>query len=165
VAGLPAAVAGEIGVACGMHAFIPGMSAGGIFLGPDDTPGSSFTAVADGLQGVSVWLEGRIGNGVMVLRAMEADDRPGEVVARAPVTSVDTHGLAVFGFDPIADSAGKRYRFAIECPGCFEEAEPQVLAARSVLRQGNLTVNGVPNPEHTLAFAPAYERPAPRRSA
>ena len=158
VAGLPAAVAGEIGVACGMHTFIPGMAAGGIFLGPDDTPGSSFTAVTDGLQGVSVWMEGRLGNGVLVLREVEADDRPGAVVARAPVTSVDSHGLAVFGFEPVASSAGRRYSFAIECPGCFEEVEPQVLAARSVLRRGNLTVNGVLDPEHTLAFAPAYER-------
>ena len=162
VAGLPAPIAGEIGVACGMNGFVSSMAAGGIFLGPDDTPGSSFTAVADGLQGVSVWMEGTIGNGVLVLRELEADDRPGAVVAQAPVTSVDSHGLAVFGFDPIAGSAGKLYSFAIECPDCFSEIEPLVLAARSVLRQGNLTVNGVLDPEHTLAFAPAYERMPPQ---
>jgi len=158
----PPGIAGEIGIACGMHAFIPALAAGGKFFGPDDTPGSAFTAVTDGLRGVSVWMEGRIGNGVLVLRELGADAGPGTEVARSKVTSVDSYGMAVFGFDPIADSAGKRYSFAIECPGCFSEIEPQVLAARNVYGKGNLTVKGRPDPEHTLAFAPVYPRLEPQ---
>ncbi len=159
---LPSAIAGEIGAACGMHTFIPPMVAGGSFLGPRDTPGSSFTAVADGLQGVSIWMQGPIGSGSLVLREVGADGRPGTEVARSRITSVDPYGMAVFGFDPIPDSAGKRYTFAIECPGCFDELEPQALAARNVLGTGNLTVNGKLDPERTLDFAPAYDRLTPQ---
>jgi len=149
---------GEIGIACGMHQWIQAMAAGGMFLGPEDTPGSSFTAVADGLRAVSVWMEGRIGTGTMVVREVGSDGGPGREVARTRITGVDPYGMALFGFEPIADSAGKRYTFAIECPDCFSELEPQALAARNVYRQGNLTVNGRIDPDHTLAFAPAYER-------
>jgi hypothetical protein len=87
-------------VACGMHGFIPAMSGGGIYVRPDETPGSSFTAVADGLRGISVWMEGPIGHGVLVLREVGPDGRPGTEVARTRITGVDPYDMAVFGFDP-----------------------------------------------------------------
>jgi hypothetical protein len=99
---------------------------------------------------------------VLVLREVGPDGRPGTEVARTRITGVDPYDMAVFGFDPIPDSAGKRYTFQIECPGCFTELEPQALAARNVYRQGNLTRNGRPDLDHTLDFAPAYERMAPQ---
>ena len=159
---LPAEVAGEVGVSCGLATFLPGLAAGAILLGPDDSPGASFTAVADGLRGVSAWRVGALGDGEMVLREMNAAGRVEAEVARARATRIDEYGMALFGFPPIADSAGKRYSFAIECLGCFEEIEPQAIAPRDVQGDGNLTVNGRLNPDHTLAFTPAYERMPPQ---
>lgn len=162
---LPMDVAGEIGMACGMHAFVPALSAGGIFLGPEDTPGASFTAVADGLRGISLWLEGPRGTGELVLHEVGPNGGPGTEVARTKITGVNSYSMAVFGFEPIPDSSGKRYTFAIECPDCFGEIEPQALAARNVYGKGNLIRNGLPDPDHNLTFSPAYESVAPRPSS
>jgi len=158
VAGLDAGIAGEVGIACGMNTFLPRMAAGNIYLGPDATPGASFTAMADGLRGVSIWFEGIVGNGELVLREVGPDGRTGAEVARGRIDAVDEYEMAVFGFKPIADSAGKRYTFAVECPGCYSEIEPQALAALNVLGTGNLLVNGRLDTGHTLNFTPVYER-------
>lgn len=155
-------LAGEIAAACGVHEFIPLAPAGAELLGPDATPGSTFTAVADGLQGVSLWIEGKVGNGELVLREKNGPDEDGRVVARTRVTGVDQYGLARFGFDPIPDSGGKRYSFAIECPDCFSELEPQLYAPRNVLGKGNLTVKGRADADHNLGFTPVYERMVPQ---
>lgn len=154
-------LAGEVGLACGMSVFLPRMAAGNIYLGPGESPGATFTAVADDLRGVTVWYEGRIGNGVMVLRE-KVEGGPDREVARAVINAVNEYDLAVFGFDPIPDSAGRRYTFTVECPGCFDEIEPAALAAVNVLGTGNLEVNGRLDPDHTLNFSPTYTRLDPQ---
>ncbi len=159
---LSPAVAGEIAAACGMNDFLPLAASGAALLGPDTTPGAAFTATADGMQGVSVWMEGVIGNGELVLRELAPSGSPGPEAARTRITSVDQYGMALFAFDPIPDSGGKRYSFAIECPGCFSEIEPQAYALRNISGKGNLTANGQLNRDFSLAFAPAYERMPPQ---
>ncbi len=161
-ADLSAGAAGEIAAACGLRGFLYLTPAGAALLGPETTPGASFTALTDGLQGISVWMEGMIGSGELVLKDLEPDGRPGPEVARSKVTSVDQYGMAVFGFAPIPASAGKRYVFDIECPDCYSEREPQIYAPRNVYGKGNLTTNGRLNPDYSLAFTPAYERMEPQ---
>ncbi|HEX2192766.1 MAG TPA: YfhO family protein [Acidimicrobiales bacterium] len=157
--GLAPAVAGEVSAACGMHRWLPTMFEGLTFFGGNEAPGAVLGALADGLRGVSVWLDDPSGKSELVLRELGADGRSmGRTVARARSSGLDDYGMTHFGFDPIADSAGKRYLFEIECPECFSELAPQMLAGSGGDGTGNLVVGGRLHPDRLAAFAPVYER-------
>ena len=157
--GMTPQVAGEVGTACGMHRWLPSMLEGLGFFGGKETPGAVLRAVADGLRGVSVWLDDPSGESELVLRELAPDGRSlGPVVLRAGSSGTDEYGMTFFGFDPIPHSAGKQYLFEIECPRCFSELAPQLLAGPDRDGTGNLVVGGHVHADQRAAFAPAYDR-------
>jgi len=159
---LPPALAGEIGMACGIHAWTQDLPSGTKFFGATLSPGANFTALADGLRGLSLWLDALPGNTQLVLNELEPDGRTkGREVARGPASDLDEYSLTSYAFEPLPDSAGKRYAFTLECPGCFTETEPRMITGVDIDRGGNMTVSGEPSPRHTAVFIPTYDRLPP----
>lgn len=160
-ASLPLDVAGEVGIACAMHPWLETTLSGPDLFGPERTPGAVFTAMADGLRGVSVWFRDPPGESELVLREVAPDGRAGPEVLRTRATAVDEYSMVVFGFQPIESSRGRRYQYNIECPTCFTELEPQVVTGRDINDNGNLLLRGQLLRNHLAAFAPVYARLAP----
>jgi hypothetical protein len=157
--GLPPALAGEVATACGMHRWLPVLYKGLGLFGGNEAPGAVLDGVADGLRGVRVWLDDPSGSSELVLRELEADGRSVRgTVVRVKTSGVDDYGMTMFAFDPISNSAGKRYMFDIHCPDCFSELAPQILAGPDRDGRGNLVVGGGLHTDLQAAFAPMYEQ-------
>ena len=169
VAALPADLAGEAGIACAMEGWLSTTLVGRELFGVDQSPGAAFVSPVGGLRGVSVWFADSPGKTELVVHEVAPDGRSlGREVARAQSSDTDEFGMKVFSFDPLADSAGKRYVFELrfQCPDCFAELAPQVFTGRDRSGAGNLLLNGRLRSDHALAFAPVYQRvpPAPLSS-
>ncbi len=156
---MPAAVAGEVGLACAMRAWLPPALVRSDLFGGTNIPGARFTALADGMNGVGAWLFDPSGQAELVLRELDTDGRAlGPEVARVTSPGVDEYGMNSFPFPPVPESAGKQYAFEIECPGCFAELAPQMAASQDGSRRGNLLSGGRLDPGYLASFAPSYER-------
>lgn len=151
----------EVDIACALRPWLEAGVGGQELFGLDKTPGASFTAKSNGLRGVSVWFFDPPGDAELVLREVAPNGAPGPEVVRTKVSNVDENGLTEFRFDPIADSAGKRYVYDVECPTCYTELEPQTVASVAPNGSGNLLLNGSLDSKHLAAFAPVYDRASP----
>lgn len=158
---LPDALAGEVGLACGLHRWLSTTAVGWRPLGGGSPPGSTFTAIADGLKGMSVWLYDPSGHAQLVLHELGGDGRTvGPEIARVGGSGIDEYGMTLFKFDPVAGSAGRRYLFDIECPDCYQELAPQIIAVQAYEGNGDLLLGRQRDPDHEAAFAPVYEQVA-----
>ena len=149
-------MAAEVAMACAMHAWVGVNGRGGVTA--ETGAGGVFASSVDGLRGVTVWLDRFPGPTELVLREMAADGgSPGRQVASTTATDVDENAMARFLFDPIADSAGKRYSFHLSCPQCLPGEVPQMGVMGQPRAPGNLLIGDRLQPATAAAFSPLYD--------
>jgi hypothetical protein len=155
-------LAGPVAVACAMHPWLTTAMAGVSLINVGPGVGGVMTAQLGRLQGVAVYLDRPPGRAELTLHELGADGLSlGPTVARAKAVGTDEHGLTAFVFDPIADSAGKRYAFVVTCPGCVPELVPRMVATHAVDEPGTLIDAGRLVSERVAAYAPIYDRADP----
>ena len=149
---------GELAMACSLHPWV-GVRRDRALVGMEEQTGAVFDSPVDGLRGVAVWLVGALGPTELALRQVGADGVSlGPEILRVRPDGVDETGMTRFGFDPLADSAGKTYSFALSCAGCTGADAPQMLAITRPRGKGGLTVGARLRPLQAAAFSPLYER-------
>jgi len=157
-------LAGEVAVACALDPWV-----GAFFAGSDLEPlrsqeiGGVFPALADGLQGVAVWLDGNPGTAELALYEVGPDGRTlGPELARSQAVGADEYDLTTFTFDPILDSAGRRFVFAISCDTCAPDLPTHVITGPTRAdAPGNLVIDGRLQKGRQVAFAPIHDRLPP----
>ncbi|MGI8982980.1 MAG: YfhO family protein, partial [Acidimicrobiales bacterium] len=155
---LDPALASQLGVACGLHAWVGTLFAGVDLLNVREGVGGTFRATTNRLQGISVYLDRPPDRTEVALYEVAAGGRSlGPALARAKAVGVDEYGMAAFTFDPVAASAGKEYAYILTCGDCRPERVPRMVAGHSVDRPGNLLVGGELRLDRAAAFAPVYE--------
>jgi hypothetical protein len=85
----------------------------------------------------------------------------GQEVRRTLATGYDSNGMVSFTFDPISESAGKRYVFVLECPRCPDTDTPAVVVALQRSRAGDAVVSSKIQSDQTGIFIPLYARTPP----
>ncbi|HEX2192763.1 MAG TPA: YfhO family protein [Acidimicrobiales bacterium] len=165
-AGDDPSLAGDVAVACALHAWIgtgPGLGAALVGAGP----GARFRSSAAGLRGVAVWLDRAPAGLELVLHELGSDGvSVGREVRRAGPDHVDANGLVRFSFDPVAESEGRRYLFRLSCADCTRADEPLMIVADDPRTPGTLVVGDRIHRGRAAAFAPVYDRrPAAAPSA
>ena len=156
---LGAALASQMAVACGLHGWLPAVSAGVdlVDVGPAAV-GAVFRSPADRLRGVSVWLDGGAGRTELALHEVGDDGRSlGRELARGRAVGTDEYGLAVFTFDPIVGSVGRRYAFVLTCSDCPAGTAPRLVAGHGDAPTGNLLVDGTVRGDRSAAFVPVHD--------
>lgn len=154
--------AGELAMACGRTIWTDKLLRGATSVDVDQEPGAVVTSPADGLRGIAVWLDRP--PDATELRLYElADDglTIGRELAEARAVGTDATGLAVFPFDPIADSGGRRYAFRLSCPVC--SGQRPALMSVNTAHGGDLTVGSDLRTSELAAFTAVYDGlgPAP----
>jgi hypothetical protein len=158
-AGLGPGLAGDVATACAMHSWLGVVFAGIDVFPSEGGPGAVFTALADGLRGVSVWLDRPPGRTQVTVHELEADGRtPGREVARALSSGTDANGLTTFAFDPVAGSAGHRYVFRVSCAECALMSTPGLITGPALRGPGDLVVGQQLRTDRVAAFTPVYDR-------
>ncbi|MGH9278312.1 MAG: YfhO family protein [Acidimicrobiales bacterium] len=152
------AVANEVSMACALHNWV-GMFAGYDVQGVGDDLGAVFRSSADGLRGVSVWLDRPPGATELVLYAIGPDGFLGPAVAsaRSSATDWDDNGLYAFRFDPLPDSAGQRYAFILSCGKCLPTDEPRLVSTHEPRMHGTLTRANSLVTDRGAAYSLLYE--------
>lgn len=151
-------LASQLGVACGLHAWLSTLVAGVDLLNITDGVGAVFRATTDRLQGISAYLDRAPDRAEVALHQVLPGGRSlGPELARGKAVGTDENGLFAFTFDPVAGSAGKEYAFVLTCPGCAPDKVPRLAAGHSVDQPGNLLVAGALRRDRAAAFAPIYE--------
>ena len=152
------ALASQLGVACGLHAWLDTLFAGVDLLNIGPGVGGTFRATTNRLQGISAYLDRPPDRAEVALYEMAAGGRSlGRELARGMAVGVDEYGMAAFTLDPIPDSAGKEYAFVLTCPRCPADRVPRLIAGHTVDKPGNLLVGGESRRDRAAAFAPIYE--------
>jgi hypothetical protein len=155
---LDAGLASQLGVACGLHAWVSSLFAGVDLLNVEQGVGAVFRATTDRLQGISAYLDRPPDRAEAALHEVLPGGRSlGPELARGKAVGVDENGLAAFTFDPIAGSVGKEYAFVLTCPGCAADKVPRLVVGHSVDHPGDLLVAGTLRGDRAAAFAPIYE--------
>ncbi|HTJ77141.1 MAG TPA: YfhO family protein [Acidimicrobiales bacterium] len=159
LAGIDPALASQLGVACGLHAWISTLFAGVDLLNIQPGVGAVFRAGADRLQGVSVYLDRVPDRAELALYEVVPGTSTllGRELARGKAVGADENGLTAFTFDAITGSAGKQYAFILTCPGCAEDRVPRLVAGHSVDQPGDLLDGGTLHLDRAAAFAPVYD--------
>jgi hypothetical protein len=151
-------VASQLGVACGLHAWLGTLIAGVDLLNIEQGVGGVFRATTDRLQGISAYLDRPPDRAEATLYEVAPGATSlGPELARGKAVGVDEYGLAAFTFDPVAGSAGKEYAFVLTCAACAADRVPRLVAGHSVDHPGNLLVAGTLRADRAAAFAPIYE--------
>ncbi len=157
-------MAGEVAVACGIDPWL-----GAFFAGVSFEPirgqevGAIHESLANGLRGMAVWLDGLADRAELALYEVGDDGRTlGPELSRGQAVGIDEYGLTTFTFDPIAESAGRRYAFVLSCGSCLETLETKILTGPT--RDGhpaNLVIDGRLIEGQQAAFVPIYDRLLP----
>jgi hypothetical protein len=157
---LDAALASQLGVACGLHTWLNTLFAGVDLVNIGEGVGAVFRSTTDRLQGIAAYLDRAPDRAEMVLHEVVpggAGPALGPELARGKAVGIDEYGFAAFTFDPISGSAGKDYAFVLACPGCAAENVPRLVAGHSVDQPGSLVVGGTLRRDRSAAFTPIYE--------
>lgn len=155
---LPPALANEFAVACGVNSWLSSALAGTELLNVSPGVGAIMPVLANGLQGVSVFLDRPPGRAELALSEVGADGVTlGPPIVRARAVGSDEYGLTAFTFDPIPDSAGKRYAFVLTCADCPPGQVPRMIASHSVDQPGNLLDTGRLRTDRVAAFVPIFD--------
>ncbi|MEA2717358.1 MAG: hypothetical protein QOI99_1675 [Actinomycetota bacterium] len=157
-------LAGEVAVACALDPWV-----GAFFAGSKLEPlaaheiGGVYQSLANGLRGVAVWLDGNPGTAELALYELGADGRTlGPELARSQAVGADEYDLTTFTFDPILDSAGRRFVFLISCATCAPGLQAHVITGPTRGGQpGNLVIDGRLQKERQVAFVPIHDRLPP----
>lgn len=156
---VPLIIRGEIALACAVDGWIARLSAGTeqVAIGTEGT-GASFSARSDGLRGVAVWLTGTPGSAELTLYELGADATSlGRAVAVSQAVGVDEYGLTAFTFDPVEQSAGRRYAFLIRCDGCGA----RMVTGVAEHDDGDVLAAGRTVAHRVGAFTPLHDRVPP----
>ncbi len=157
-------LAGEVAIACGVDPWL-----GAFFAGVSFEPlrtqavGAVHEALANGLRGFAVWFDGLADRADLTLYEVGADGRTlGPELSRGQAVGVDEYGLTTFTFDPIPDSAGRRFAFVLTCDRCLPDLRTTMLAGPTKSnRPGNLIRDGRLIEGQQAAFVPIYDRLPP----
>jgi hypothetical protein len=148
------ALAREVAMACALHNWV------GVFAPVEAVPVTGTVAFevragADGLSGVSLWLDRPPAGAELVL----ADGATGEELARATssLRDWDDNAMYAFRFPPLDDSGGRPYRASVACPGCEPEDVPALLVSRGPRGAGNLVSGEGTDPSRAAAFSLVYD--------
>jgi len=155
------AVAGEVAIACAVGPWLEGLQRGTELVPVERRPGAVFTAQANGLRGISVWFDRPEGKTEVALHELGADGQSlGAELARAQAVGTDEYGLTAFTFDPIGDSAGRRFAFVLSCTDC--QGEPsRLIAGTAEGGRGNLIDGGRLRRDRITVQTPIYDRVPP----
>ena len=160
-------VAGEVAVACAVDPWYGAFFAGATFEVIGDEPvGAVYRSLANGLQGMAVWVGDNAKGTELVLYEASNDGRTiGPEVARGQAVGADEYGLVDYTFDPIVDSAGKTYVFRVTCLACDEEKPPTLFERAGTggarqLHQGRQDLHR-PRPPPLRRSTTACHRPTP----
>jgi hypothetical protein len=155
--GLPptSPLAGELAMACATHHWAGELLAGTGRVPVGQGAGAVLNATADGLRGISVWLDGRPDDTELTLYDLADDGLAlGREVAQTHAVGTDRYGLTLFPFDPAPDSAGRRYAFRLACAACDGLDGVTVPAPTG---DGGLIVGTELHDGRALAFTPVYD--------
>ncbi|HVL28280.1 MAG TPA: YfhO family protein, partial [Acidimicrobiales bacterium] len=135
-------VAGEVAMACAFDRWV-GVYADIASISLRHRPGAVFEAPAGGLRGVSVWLDRSPHPSALTLWELAADGRSlGQEIDTVFASGYDHFGIVSFAFDPIPDSAGKRYAFELFCDTCEgRDGFPRLATANDSRAPANLLRN------------------------
>lgn len=166
----PTAYAGEVAMACGAQDRLrTGDALGGFDIQdvPEDGAGAIFQSPLPDLHGVAVWMPAGPSVAELGLYELAPDGRSlGQEVRRTLASGYDANGMVSFTFDPIKESAGKRYVFVLACPRCPDTDKPAMVVALQRSRTGDAVVSGKIHSDATGVFVPLYDRtPAAAPSA
>jgi hypothetical protein len=123
-----------------------------------DNPGAVFVSPVNGLKGIGVWLDRPPHPSVLTLREVAPDGRSlGREIASVYTSGFEQNGLAAFTFDPIPDSAGKRYAFVLKCPRCSPDERPGLTVMKDrPTTPANAIKGGRLLPRTTAVFTPMF---------
>lgn len=148
---------GDVAMACALHKWI-----GLENSKPVDTSqpgvGAVFDSPVNGLRGIGVPLDR--GEGLAELSLQEVDQRGipvGDEMFGIRMSGTDFNGISLFRFDPIPDSAGRRYRFSISCPLCGDD-QPKMAVLAAERAPGDLVVDGKIDPTRVASFSLLYDQ-------
>jgi hypothetical protein len=123
----------------------------------DDGTGAIFESPINGLRGVAVWLDSGPGLSELALYEVGADGRTlGREVTRTYASGFDDNDMVSFTFDPIPDSAGKRYAFLVNCSHCPEDQNMHMLVTKDRSRAADVIHDGKVAAKTTGVFMPMY---------
>lgn len=155
------ALAGEAAIACAVDPWLLGLQRGTEAIPVGRRPGAVFVAQANGLRGVSVWLDTPAGEIEGALFEVGADGTSlGPELARAQAVGTDEYGLTAFTFDPVSDSAGRRFAFVLSCSDCAE-SRTHAFSATADDGDGNLIDDGRLRTDRVAVQTPIYDRVPP----
>ncbi len=163
VAGL-GPLAGEVAVACALDPWVGAFFAGSTLEAlPGHEVGGVYPALANGLRGISVWLDGNPGRAELALYELGGDGHTlGPELARSQAVGVDEYDLTSFTFDPILDSAGRQFVFVLSCATCSPDLATRVVTGPTRGdAPGNLVVDGRRELGQQIAFVPVHDRLPP----
>ena len=157
-------LAGEMAVACALDPWI-----GAFFAGSTLEPlrghevGGVYQSLANGLRGLAVWLDGNPGRAELALYELGDDGHTlGAELARSQAVGADEYDLTTFTFDPILDSAGRRFAFVISCGTCSPDVQTTAITGPTRGDDpGNLVVDGRRELGRQAAFVPIHDRLPP----
>jgi len=152
-------VAGDLAMSCAYARWV-GVYADIASVSLRNRPGAVFEAPADGLRGLSVWLDRPPHPAALTLWELAADGRSlGREVATVFTSGFDHFGIAAFTFEPIPDSAGKRYVFELFCDTCEgRDGFPRLATANDSRAPANLLLNRNRVGSRVADFSPLYDR-------
>jgi hypothetical protein len=124
----------------------------------DDTgTGAIFDSPINGLRGVAVWLDSGPGLSELALYEVGADGKTlGREVTRTYSSGFDANDMVSFTFDPIPDSAGKRYAFLVNCSHCPADQNMGMLVTKDRSRAADVIHDGKVAAKTTGVFMPEY---------
>jgi hypothetical protein len=155
--GLDPGLVSQLGVACGLHTWLSTLFAGVDLVNVEPGVGAVFRSTADGLQGVSVYLDRVPDRTELALyEVVPGGGALGPELARGKAVGADENGLTAFTFDPVAGSAGKQYAFVLTCPGCAPDKVPRLVVGHSVDQPGDLLVGTTVRRDRSAAFSPIF---------
>ena len=157
-------LSGELALACAVDPWL-----GAFFAGVSFEPlrgqevGGVHLALTNGLRGLAIWLDGLADRAELAVYEVGADGLAlGPELSRGQAVGIDEYGLTTFTFDPIADSAGRRFAFVLTCGACVPDLRTSVIAGPTRPGDpGNLVVDGRLYQDQQIAVVPIYDRLPP----
>ena len=121
--------------------------------------GAVFESPANGLRGIGVTMDHGEGLAELSLQEIDKQGLPvGDEMFGIRISGTDFNGIALYRFDPIAESGGRRYRFSISCPLCPKDDQPKMALLAAERSTGDLVVNDRIDPTRVAAFSLLYDQ-------
>jgi hypothetical protein len=151
-------LAGDVAMACAMNRWVGVENRKPVETG-ETGAGAVFDSPVNGLRGIGVMMDR--GEGLAELSVQEIDRQGvpvGDEMFGIRISGTDFNGIALYRFDPIAESAGRRYRFKISCPLCPQDDQPRMALLAAERSTGDLVVDDRIDPTRVAAFSLLYDQ-------